>query len=142
MKHSGQRGSVLTEAAIGMPILLALLFGIADIAISCSDRLSFKTAMSEAVRHGSIDLSHCDDQASINNSVLNTYNAAVHSFLPLRLSAFNASITNDPGQGWQLHVSARAPVSCVFCLFFVGATLGKAEYSSDNVVPLEQGPSC
>lgn len=142
MKHSAERGAVLTEATLAIPLLLGLLFGIADLALAFSDRCAFLAAFHDATRKLSISSSPCATQEELETALQTEFNARLHSFLPLSTSTIEAFVDLNNPLDPRLKGTMRAPVSCLFCLFFFDASGSRAEYSAAVSLPLERRGSC
>lgn len=137
-----QGGAVLAEAAVAIPLFLAVLLGIGDLALSLSDRCAFLAAFHDATRKASIDLTACATQTQVEQTVGDRFQESLHSFLPMRISNLSASIsTSNPLQP-MLETTIRAPASCLFCLFFFSASGSLTEYSSTVTLPLEKRSQC
>ncbi len=137
-----KRGAVLTEAAIALPLLLALVSGVIDLAVAFADRCAFVSAFHSAARKVSIEATACDGSSQLE---LQVYEALEENFYPLRNHStpyieaqIDSTVLGEPS----LLVSGRVKSSCIFCIFFFAAQNGSNEYSSRLRMPLERGTTC
>jgi hypothetical protein len=107
-RASSDRGAVVVESALVVPILLILVFGMIDFGINLSDQISVREGVREGVRQGVVDApgaTTIDDVVALTKSRIGVTNGAKVYVVP------QATATAAVGQpGSNLSVCAYVPM--------------------------------
>ncbi len=131
----GSKGTSIVETAIALPLLLLLIFGIAECGIILYDKAVITNASREGARAGIVQALVRADEAAIR-SVVNSYASA--RLINFGSASLNTSVPDAPCTGFGSPLTVNVSYRYHFLVLpFVSSVIGPVDMGAKTVMKCE-----